>query len=154
MSSWGFSALPWCISAVQSGGKLATSYQSAYVIWRRTQTGNPSTNSPLTYQTETPTPPINQHSILHCRRLAFIFESNLRAVPSCGGQASPGDGVFLPGWRGLHRHTVWQHGTAERQEAAQSYTRLLYTLAFSSLPECCGVGREMKRMESKGRNLD
>lgn len=66
----------------------------------------------------------------------------LPGEPSFGGRASPGGAAFQPDWRGRRRHTVWQHGTAERQEAAQSYTHPLYTLASSSLPEGRGWWRE------------
>lgn len=61
--------------------------------------------------------------------------TNLLVGSSCGAQASLSGGVFQPERRGRRRHTVWQHGIAERQEAAQSYTRPLYTQAFSFLPE-------------------
>lgn len=76
----------------------------------------------------------------------------LPGEPSCGERASPGGGVFQPGWRGRRRHTVWQHGTAARQEAAQSYTHPLYTLASSSLPEGCrGIRNSWGQNEQESR---
>ena len=83
-----------------------------------------------------------------CSSLTYLPEE-----PSFGLQASPGGGVFRPDWRGRRRHTVWQHGIAARQEAAQSYTHLLYTLASSSLPEVGGWWREGKDKGKRAESL-
>lgn len=88
---------------------------------------------------------INQEQcVLIIALIYLVLRAYLPGEPSCGERVSPGGGVFQPGWRGHRRHTVWQHGTAERQEAAQSYTHPRYTLASSSLP-AVGEGRSTDR---------